>query len=149
MFRSQEEKNIHTKKEEGKQETIIAQGVSVEGDFHSKGNVFIEGDVSGSLHTEKDLHVGEQASIRANIVAQNALIAGRVEGNIQVKGSLQLESSCIIQGDMSAAAVSISSGAFINGKISMGERDDAQAEKLLSETKNNFQEQKQEELVEA
>ena len=76
MFKRQEE--ISMSKNVGGQETIIAQGVKVEGDFTSEGNVFIEGDVSGRIQTNQDLRVGEMAKIQADIRAKNAIIAGEI-----------------------------------------------------------------------
>ncbi len=67
------------------QETIIAQGVKVEGDFQSSGDVLIDGEVSGSVVTQQSLRVGEAAVIEANVSAKSAVIAGRVKGNLKVQ----------------------------------------------------------------
>ena len=115
------------------EETIIAHGVRVEGDFKSQGNVVIEGDVSGSVAVAGDLQVGKDAKINADIVAKNAVVAGEIRGNIQVDGRLEfLESSKMI-GDASADVLSISAGAQINGKITMDGRKAGVEEKVKIE----------------
>ncbi|MFH1047331.1 MAG: polymer-forming cytoskeletal protein [Patescibacteria group bacterium] len=101
-------------------ETIISASVKVEGDFVSQGNVLIEGEVEGSLRTEKDLRVGEHARISADVFAASATVAGEVRGNIEVSGRLELEPTAKIYGDVKTADLIVASGAVINGKLVMG-----------------------------
>lgn len=105
--------------EGGIQDTIIAQGVKVEGEFDSQGNVVVEGEVHGSLHTERELRVGEQARIIANVVAENAIVSGEVQGNIKVNDRLELTPTSRISGDIEAKTISIAPGAILNGRCSM------------------------------
>ena len=102
-------------------ETIIAQGVKVEGDFHSQGDVVIDGEVMGSIETAQALTIGATARIHANVSAKSAVIAGEVKGNIIATDNLELLATSIIQGDVETANLSIASGAKVNGKINMGE----------------------------
>lgn len=106
-------------------ETIIAQGVRVEGDFHSQGDVYIEGELSGSLHTDQGLKVGESARIQAEVSAETATIAGEVRGNIRIKDRLELLETSVIYGDIQAEVLSISPGSKVNGRISMGSMAEA------------------------
>jgi len=101
-------------------ETIISASVKVEGDFVSQGNVLIEGEVEGSLKTEKDLRVGEHARISADVAASSATVAGEVRGNIDVSGRLELEPTAKVYGDVKTVDLIVASGAVINGKIVMG-----------------------------
>ncbi len=48
-------------------ETIIAQGVRLEGDFVSQGDVIIEGEINGNLSTSGDLRVSE-TSIMTSVI---------------------------------------------------------------------------------
>ncbi|NQV89081.1 MAG: polymer-forming cytoskeletal protein [Parcubacteria group bacterium] len=114
-------------------ETIIAQGVKVEGDFHSNGDVVIDGEVSGSVETAKSLRIGETARIKADVHAQNAVISGLVEGNLVVDQMLELLSTSKVDGDITTGRISVAAGAQINGKLSMGavsepEEDEASEE---------------------
>jgi len=101
-------------------ETIIAASVKVEGEFTSQGNVLIEGVVEGSLHTDRDLRVGEKARIDADITAANAVIAGEIHGNIVVAERLELEPSARIYGDVRTKVLVVASGANMNGRLLMG-----------------------------
>lgn len=101
------------------QETVIAIGVRVEGEFISEGDVLIEGDVSGNIQTASDLRVGEQSKIRADVLAQNAVISGEIRGNVTIAGKLELTPSAKIIGDIIVDVLSVSPGAQINGKVTM------------------------------
>lgn len=103
-------------------ETIIAAGVKVEGDFVSQGDVLIEGMVEGSLKTERDLRVGQKASINANVSASNATIAGEIKGNIEIGEKLELEPTAKLYGDVKTKVLVIASGALVNGSIAMGDK---------------------------
>jgi len=110
-------------------ETVIAASVKLEGDFQSQGNVLIEGVVEGSLKTERDLRVGENAHITADVTAANAVIAGEVRGNVYVSERLELESTARVHGDVRTKVLVVASGASINGRLAMGAEQAAEERK--------------------
>lgn len=101
-------------------ETVIAPSVRVEGDFVSEGNVRIEGQVTGSISTERDLIVGEAAKITANVQARNGVIAGELFGNLRVFDRLELSSTARIHGDIQAKVLSVAPGAMMKGQLVIG-----------------------------
>ncbi|MFC1612246.1 polymer-forming cytoskeletal protein [Patescibacteria group bacterium] len=125
MFKKGEEdfeEDVNFEEEETKEklpDTIIAQGVKVEGDFNSKGNVVIEGMVVGSIKTNNNLQVGEKAKISASVSAKEAFIAGEIQGNIKIKEKLELSPTSKVYGDIEAKTLIITAGATFNGKCSM------------------------------
>jgi len=120
--------NKESIKEDGT-DTIIGPSVKVEGNFVSNGNIIIEGEVKGSIKSKKNLKVGEQAKIEANINVNNALISGEVRGNIKVKEKLQLTKSAKIFGDLDTKILSVAEGALINGKCNMSNVEEKNSEK--------------------
>ena len=115
-------------------ETIIARGVKLEGDFKSEGNVVVEGEVNGALTTTSDLRVSEGAKINANVKAQSAVVAGEINGNIKVKDKLELLATAKVAGDVDTKVISVTPGAIVNGKMSMGDEKPVE-ETLLKTTK--------------
>ena len=101
-------------------ETIIATGVRVEGDFTSKGDVVIDGEVMGTVHTDASLRIGETARIQADVSAASAVVGGEVQGNIRVGDRLDLLESSRVHGDIEAQVISIAPGAVVNGRVTMG-----------------------------
>ena len=101
-------------------ETVIAQGVKVEGDFQSSGNVIIEGEVAGSVKIAGDLKIGDAARIEANVSARNAVVSGEIVGNITIAEKLDLGATSVVSGDVTASILEVAAGAQINGRVSMG-----------------------------
>jgi cytoskeletal protein CcmA (bactofilin family) len=113
-------------------ETIIGPSVKVKGNFTGQGNIIIEGEVEGNIKTNKFLLVGNRAVITASIDASEAKIGGTINGNITIKGYLEITASARINGDINAAEISVERGAMINGKCNMsGEKN----KKEIEETK--------------
>lgn len=118
FFKKQELSMAHTQTGD---ETIIAEGVKVEGDFRSNGDISISGELNGSLETTQSLNVGNSAVIHAQVSAKSAVIAGTVVGNIHVQESLDLLSTSNVNGDIQTNRISVAAGAIVNGKVTMGE----------------------------
>lgn len=125
------------KKEEGDNiETVIGPSVHVEGNFVANGDIVVEGIVSGSIRTEKNLRIGAGAKVFAKISAASALIAGEVQGNIKIKDSLELTGSAKIFGDVKTNILTIASGAVLHGKCSAGDERKSKLEKIDDLEKN-------------
>lgn len=114
------------------EETVIAQGVRMEGDFVSQGDVLIEGEVNGNVQTASDLRVGTAAKIRADVTAKNAVVGGEIRGNIMIAGRLEVLETAKIIGDVTATILSVGAGAQLNGKITMDGREVAVKEKAAA-----------------
>ena len=123
MFRAKPEQSMA---QQSSNETIIAQGVKVEGDFHSQGDVVIDGEVSGTIETTQALSIGQSARIKADVSAKSAIVAGEIKGNIRATDRLELLATSVVEGDVETANLSIASGARVNGKITMGEMEKAE-----------------------
>jgi len=119
MFKTNEEDDY---KNNGAEDTIIGSAIKVEGDLVSAGNIIVEGEVSGSIKTDKDLRVGERAKITAEVTAREAFISGKVQGNVKVQNKLELSSTAEINGDIDVRTLIIAAGAVFNGKCAMSER---------------------------
>lgn len=101
-------------------QTVIARGVRVEGDFRSQGNVTIEGELVGSLTCGGHLLIGAEASIQASVTAEEATIAGTVEGNLQIAHKVELKATAKLKGDITAETVAIEPGATLVGMFTIG-----------------------------
>ncbi len=100
-------------------DTIIAEGVKVEGDFVSDGNVTIEGMVHGNVAAQGDMFVGERAVIDADVAAKNLVLAGVIKGNVRVEEKAELGPASTLEGNLSVRVLSVAPGAQINGSVAM------------------------------
>lgn len=100
--------------------TMIAKGVTLEGNFVSEGPVQIEGNVKGHVKTSASLAVGSESNIIADVSADSAIIAGSIQGTVLITNKLHLRSTAKITGDIRCASIAVDAGATISGKIEVG-----------------------------
>lgn len=106
-------------------DTIISQSMRMEGDLKSGGNIQVDGIVSGKIQTAQDLNIGMTAQIDADLLANNAIIAGNVRGNIIVKNSVTILETAKISGNITCGQIAIREGAFFSGVCQMKEKTEA------------------------
>src|SRR3989338_10724610 len=110
---------MFTAKQEGFQgTTIIAEGVKVEGNFVGVGAMVINGTVIGTISTDQNIEIGQNARIEANIKAVSVTVAGHVKGNITTRERLELLPGSHVEGDINAKTLVVAEGAVMNGKCS-------------------------------
>lgn len=81
--------------------------------------VFAEGaKVTGDIHSQGAIKVGQSSVIIGDIYATSAVIAGAVKGDIDVKGPVILDASAIVMGNIKSKSVQINNGAVIEGMCS-------------------------------
>lgn len=109
---------------EGKDlETIIGSTVKVDGNFVGSGDVVVEGQVSGTLKTSKNLRVGEKAKIKADVEAASIFVAGEIRGQVKCSGKIELAPSGKIFGNVDTQTIVVAHGAVLHGKVSMAGHD--------------------------
>ncbi len=96
--------------------TVIGASVNVEGDFKGQGDVVVEGRLKGSLATEHDITIGGKAKVNASVAANNVYISGKVKGNIEANGHVQLSQSAEVVGNILATTLAVETGATLNGQ---------------------------------
>jgi len=119
-------------------ETVIGASIKVKGNFQGQGNIIIEGTLEGSLKTDSNIFVGDQAKITANIEASDVIVTGEVRGNIKAKNYLAIGDTAKIFGDVQYGEISVERGAIINGQLSNSNEDIKRTEKIKTEDKTNI-----------
>jgi cytoskeletal protein CcmA (bactofilin family) len=102
--------------------SIIGPGMKVIGDCRTDGTVRVEGTVEGSVHAGKAVVIGKQGVIRGNVITQDAVISGRVEGTLVAESRLELQATCHIEGEIQTRRMQLEEGAVLNGTVTMGEK---------------------------
>jgi len=100
--------------------TVIAKGVRLEGEFKSQGDVLIEGEVRGTIITDGLLTLGPEALLKASVTATDAIVAGKLEGNINIKRRLEIKGTANLTGDIICETVTVESGAVLQGNMKAG-----------------------------
>ena len=98
---------------------IITSGTVIKGDVTASGDFRLDGTLEGNIQLNGKLVVGENGSIKGNVVCQNANIIGRVDGNISVKEVLTLHATAVVKGDILINKLAIEPGASFSGTCRM------------------------------
>ncbi len=110
---------FNNKKEGYEGTTVIAEGVNVQGEFRGDGPMIIDGTMQGTISTSKNIDVGANADIEADIKAGSMVVAGKIKGNIIAADRLELLTGSRIDGDVTTRSLVIAEGAILNGRCSM------------------------------
>lgn len=102
--------------------SIIGPGMKVVGDCHTDGTIRVEGTVEGSVNAAKAVVIGKQGLVKGNVVTQDAVISGRVEGSLVAESRLELQATCRIEGEVRTRRMQLEEGAVLNGTVQMGDQ---------------------------
>jgi cytoskeletal protein CcmA (bactofilin family) len=110
--------------------SVISVGMKVLGDIETSGVVKIEGTIEGAVRGARQLVLGRTGSIKGDVFAEEAILAGTVFGMITATQRVEIQDSSNIQGDIRTKSIVILEGGIINGTVRM----DAGAEKVTTAT---------------
>lgn len=103
--------------------SIIGPGMHIVGDCDTTDTIRIEGRVEGSVRAEKAVVVGKGGRVNGDIQTQDAVIAGMVKGALDVDSRLELQATCVIDGEIRATRLKLDEGGVVNGTVSIGRKD--------------------------
>ena len=105
--------------------SIIGPGMEVEGDLKTNGTIRVEGRIRGTITAGKAVVLGQGGEIVGDVRTQDAVIGGRVTGTIVAESRLELQGSCVVEGEIHARAehLKLDEGARFNGQIRMIDED--------------------------
>ncbi len=98
---------------------IISTGTIVKGEFHTAGNIRIDGSFEGNISTKGRLIVGQAGSITGTIVCQNGEFEGQITAGVDVEQHLARKASAKLVGDVQTDKISIETGAIFHGHCRM------------------------------
>jgi cytoskeletal protein CcmA (bactofilin family) len=99
--------------------TVIGVGSSVHGTLMISGTLRIDGEFEGDILNCERLEIGEHGMMRADVELKDALIEGRVHGNIRALGVVEMKTGSRIEGDIAAISVVMEPGVYFSGRCTM------------------------------
>lgn len=95
--------------------SVLSSDLTVTGNIQTQGDIQIEGNVEGDIRAHQ-LTVGDSATIRGEIVAEEIVVNGRVVG--RVRGlKVRLTATARVEGDIIHKTIAIESGAHFEGSV--------------------------------
>lgn len=101
--------------------SIIGPGMRVVGDCDTEGTLRIEGSIHGTVRAGKAVVIGKDGSVKGDVITQDAIIGGRVNGSVVAESRLELQATCVIDGEIRARRIKLDEGGRVNGTVQTGD----------------------------
>ena len=99
--------------------TTIGVGSSIRGTLMVSGTLRIDGEFEGDILNCDRLEIGEHGMMRADVEVKEALIHGRVLGNVRALGMLEMKNGAHVEGDVAAISIVMEPGVYFSGRCTM------------------------------
>lgn len=100
--------------------TVIGKSVVIRGDLSGNEDLYMDGDIEGTITlTGSQLTVGPNARVHADVSVRDIVVFGRLTGNIQATGRVDLRQSAFVNGDVLAGRLSIEESAILKGRVEL------------------------------
>jgi cytoskeletal protein CcmA (bactofilin family) len=95
--------------------SILSSDLTIKGNLKTSGDIQVEGQVEGDIRAHL-LTVGEGATIKGEVMADDVVVNGRVVG--RVRGlKVRLTATARVEGDIIHKTIAIESGAHFEGSV--------------------------------
>ncbi|MBO4903674.1 MAG: polymer-forming cytoskeletal protein [Lachnospiraceae bacterium] len=99
--------------------TFIGADTKIEGTLISGSSIRIEGSVVGGVCAEGTVVLAADGQIQGNVIAENIIVAGVVDGNLTIKDKTNIEPTGEVYGDINTARILIDEQSVFQGKCNM------------------------------
>jgi cytoskeletal protein CcmA (bactofilin family) len=117
--------------------SMLGQGCKIKGDIELQGTMRIDGQFEGSISCPDTLIIGKSGIVKAEVKVKNAVIGGKLIGNIVAANKIELQSGSHVEGDISTARLVIDEGVFFEGNCKMGTSNSSKGETETTATSSN------------
>ena len=109
--------------------SVIGPTLIFKGELSANEDLIIEGQIEGTIaHQDKNLTVGKEGRVKADIDARTVDIYGKVEGDIRGEDIVKLAKSSEVKGNIRCARIIMEDGAQFTGNIEMTSKTKASSE---------------------
>jgi cytoskeletal protein CcmA (bactofilin family) len=111
----------------------VGRTMRVRGEIHCDEELYLDGDVEGTLVVHQRLTIGPNGKVKANVKAKELVVSGSIQGNVEAAERVAIMKGASIVGDVKTAGIVIEDGAYFKGGI-----DILRPEKKIPETASNI-----------
>ena len=106
------------------EQATLGKGLFIKGEITGSESLYIDGKVEGAINLPGNrLTIGRNGQVSANITAREVVVLGKVKGNVSATDRVDIRAEGSLNGDVSAARISIEDGAFFKGGIDIRKPD--------------------------
>ena len=96
----------------------IGKSLVVKGQLSGSEDLYFDGEGEGSIELhEHRLIIGPNGRVRANVIAGDVVIHGKLDGNVRASERVELKKTAVLVGDIITHRLVIENGAWFKGSI--------------------------------
>jgi len=100
------------------EKTVFGKTIEVEGEIEGGDEeLVVQGTIRGKITCQKDLTVDATGKVEAQVTTRNLAISGRVKGNVDASGKVELHDEGVMIGDIRSPRVILADGSKFKGHI--------------------------------
>jgi cytoskeletal protein CcmA (bactofilin family) len=99
---------------------IIGAGTVITGDMSCKGDIRIDGVITGNVISKSKVVIGPTGEVTGDIICTHGDISGALKGDMTVSETLFLKSTARLKGDIVTNKLIVEAGALFTGNCNMG-----------------------------
>lgn len=99
---------------------VISQGTKIVGEFSAIENVRLDGEIEGDVTCKQRIVMGETGRIKGKIIAADAIIMGKIDGELIVSNTIHLKGTANINGIITGKSMTVDEGAVYSGECRVG-----------------------------
>ncbi|HTM49181.1 MAG TPA: polymer-forming cytoskeletal protein [Bryobacteraceae bacterium] len=96
---------------------VIGSSMTVKGEVHSREELYVDGEIQGSIELQHRLTIGPNGKVNATVKAREVVVHGVIQGNVQAVEKIILREKASLVGDIKTAGIVIEDGAYFKGSI--------------------------------
>lgn len=100
-------------------QTVVGFDSAVSGILNTESSIRLEGDYSGEINSQGSIYVGIKSKVKADIRAQKLVVAGEIEGDVEVVDSIEILRTGKIFGNIAGKRLIVEEGASFKGNVNM------------------------------
>ncbi|MEO1089588.1 MAG: polymer-forming cytoskeletal protein [Pseudomonadota bacterium] len=96
---------------------VVGAGIELKGEITGCERLLVQGDVEATLHSTDHLVIAEGGRFEGRCEVETAEIAGRYEGDLEVRGRLFVKATGAVFGSIRFGELEVSRGGEVGGKL--------------------------------
>jgi len=101
--------------------SIVSAGTNIIGDIECDGMLKVEGRITGTVRRARQLMLSREGAISGDVTANEVVIGGVVDGNITAAERVELQTTAVVNGEITTKSIIVMEGARINGAVKMSD----------------------------
>ena len=101
-------------------ESVIANGLTIEGRIEGTGDLRIAGNFQGDVNVRGNLTIEAGAKLTGAVRANAVVIAGELQGNVDEAKRVELLETGVLDGNLKAESITVSAGSKMRGQMDFG-----------------------------